>query len=109
MNGFPCPHAAAAIYNSGLRSGNVLIDYIKEYFFAQYYREAYSMPIESIVNSRMQEVSSSECFILPLICKKLLGRPRTKRIPSGGEKRQIRCGICGKIGNHNRKTCKEVV
>ena len=67
------------------------------------------MPIEPIVRSQIRETSSSKGFILPHICKKLPRRTKTKRIPSRGEKRQIRCGICGKIGNHNHKTCKEVV
>ena len=51
LNGFPCPHTAVAIHNNGLLSGKVLTDYIEEYFFDQYYREAYSMPIELIVRN----------------------------------------------------------
>ncbi|KAK9272895.1 hypothetical protein L1049_003274 [Liquidambar formosana] len=46
--------------------------------------------------------------ILPSSSKTQPGRPKKKRIPSKGEKTtQIRCGRYNKLGNHNKKTCKE--
>lgn len=37
------------------------------------------------------------------------GRPKRRRIPSQGEKipRKIRCGRCGTLTNHNKKTCRK--
>ena len=48
--------------------------------------------------------------IRPLITRKLLGRPKKKRISSRGEKvRYIIYSRCGKRGRHNRKTYREIV
>ncbi|KAG5560116.1 hypothetical protein RHGRI_003415 [Rhododendron griersonianum] len=50
----------------------------------------------------------NEDTILPPLSRKPSGRPRKKRLRSNGEKiRPIQCGRCGKVGRHNRKTCKE--
>ncbi|KAL7243978.1 hypothetical protein ACSBR1_016239 [Camellia fascicularis] len=51
---------------------------------------------------------SQDYFIAPPIYKRPSGRPKGKRIPSKSEVVQrIRCSRCGKMGHHNRKTCKE--
>ncbi|XP_028125040.1 uncharacterized protein LOC114321977 [Camellia sinensis] len=48
--------------------------------------------------------------VLPPLSKKQPGRPNKKRIRSNGEKmRQITCSRCEKIGNHNKKSCKEAL
>ncbi|KAL7238372.1 hypothetical protein ACSBR2_004469 [Camellia fascicularis] len=50
----------------------------------------------------------AEYMIAPPTVKCPPGRPKWKRIPSKGEiVQRIRCGRCEKLGNHNRKTCKE--
>ncbi|KAF5950654.1 hypothetical protein HYC85_012647 [Camellia sinensis] len=44
------------------------------------------------------------------IVKHPLGRSKRKKIPSRREVVQrIRCSRCEKIGNRNRKTCKELI
>ena len=47
--------------------------------------------------------------ILPPVCKRPPGRPRSKRIKSAGEisKKLIHCGLCHKLGTHNKLTCTE--
>ncbi|KAH7847542.1 hypothetical protein Vadar_027378 [Vaccinium darrowii] len=104
QNGFPCCHAVGAITNSGKE----LSLYVDPYYHAETYRASYSYSIYPIPTLWMPQHVSGEDVILPPLSKKPPGRPKTRRIPSRGEKvSQIKCGRCGKFGNHNRATCKE--
>ena len=48
--------------------------------------------------------------VLPPLSKKQPGRPNKKRIRANGEKvMQITCRRCGKVGNHNKKSCKKAL
>ncbi|KAI8551629.1 hypothetical protein RHMOL_Rhmol06G0200800 [Rhododendron molle] len=104
LNGFPCCHAVCAIKYSG-KDLNL---YVERYFHVESYRQVYSKPIypvASLLKSDMVDYGSS---ILPPLSKKPPGRPKKKRIRSNGEKvREMKCGRCGKMGNHNKLTCKE--
>ncbi|KAI8551439.1 hypothetical protein RHMOL_Rhmol06G0185700 [Rhododendron molle] len=75
---------------------------------ASKWEQVYSKPIypvASLLKSDMVDCGSS---ILPPLSKKPPGRPKKKRIRSNGEKvREMKCGRCGKMGNHNKLTCKE--
>ncbi|XP_028056777.1 uncharacterized protein LOC114260788 [Camellia sinensis] len=76
------------------------------------YRESYSFPIypvPSIWKPDCNVDGDNEVVLLPL-SKKQPKRPNKKRIRSNGEKvRQITCSRCGKVGNHNKKSCKEAL
>ncbi|KAK9273681.1 hypothetical protein L1049_018491 [Liquidambar formosana] len=106
INGFPCAHAAQALQ----KSGKNLLDYVERYFHTWCYFSAYSQSVFPIPTVGIQDYPASGCVIRPPSSKKQPGRPKKKRIPSKGEKvNQIRCGRCNKIGNHNKKTCKEPI
>ncbi|GMP57126.1 hypothetical protein CsSME_00021343 [Camellia sinensis var. sinensis] len=64
------------------------------------YKAAYSGYIQPIPTVDKPSFSEDNFIIYP---------PKN-RIPSRGEKlSQIRCGRCGRMGSHNRKTCKEPI
>ncbi|KAG5524298.1 hypothetical protein RHGRI_031088 [Rhododendron griersonianum] len=101
---FPCCHAVCAIYNSG----KDLQNYVDPYYMVETYREVYLLPIYPIPTLGKPAPGGNEDTILPPLSRKPSGRPRKKRLRSNGEKiRPIQCGRCGKVGRHNRKTCKE--
>ncbi|KAL6217787.1 hypothetical protein ACLB2K_011004 [Fragaria x ananassa] len=102
INCFPCAHALAAIQGARLD----VYDFIDPYFTAEHYRMCYSFPIAPLSNVDAS-CSSTEDFILPPVTKRPAGRPKSKRIPSAGEKKLIRCGRCNKMGHHNKKSCTE--
>ncbi|KAG5553484.1 hypothetical protein RHGRI_011382 [Rhododendron griersonianum] len=93
-----------AIYNSG----KDLQNYVDPYYMVETYREVYLLPIYPIPTLGKPAPGGNEDTILPPLSRKPSGRPRKKRLRSNGEKiRPIQCGRCGKVGRHNRKTCKE--
>ncbi|KAI8538322.1 hypothetical protein RHMOL_Rhmol09G0093600 [Rhododendron molle] len=101
---FPCCHAVCAIYNSG----KDLQSYVDPYYMVETYREVYSLPIYPIPTLGKPAPGGNEDTILPPLSRKPSRRPRKKRLRSNGEKiRPIQCSRCGKVGRHNRKTCKE--
>ncbi|KAG5565876.1 hypothetical protein RHGRI_001704 [Rhododendron griersonianum] len=68
----------------------------------------YSKPIYPVASLLKGDVVDCGTSILPPLSKKPPGRPKKKRIRSNGEKvREMKCGRCGKMGNHNKLTCKE--
>ncbi|XP_028093514.1 uncharacterized protein LOC114293609 [Camellia sinensis] len=106
INGFPYEHAVAAIQRSAYNLNNC----VEKYFHVENYREAYAAVIFPIPSVEKPDFCSSDFIILPPIVKRPAGRPRKSRIPSQGEKvSQIRCDRCGKMGRHNRKSCKEPI
>ncbi|KAF7143491.1 hypothetical protein RHSIM_Rhsim05G0009100 [Rhododendron simsii] len=104
--GFPCAHAVIVLSSSG----KDMTEYIDPYYFSQTFRASYSNSIHPIPTVWMPERPVDEDFLLPPLCKKPPGRPKNKRIPSRGENVTfIRCGRCGKMGKHNRQTCKDAI
>ncbi|XP_058217035.1 uncharacterized protein LOC131327932 [Rhododendron vialii] len=104
LNAFPCCHAVCAIKYSG-KDLNL---YVKRYFHVESYRWVYSKPIYPVASLLKGDVVDCGTCILPPLSKKPPGWPKKKRIRSNGEKvREIKCGRCGKMGNHNKLTCKE--
>ncbi|KAL7230625.1 hypothetical protein ACSBR2_008989 [Camellia fascicularis] len=72
------------------------------------YKASYSGAVFPIPTAGKPTFKPDDYLIAPPIVKHPPGRPKRKRIPSKGEVIQrIRCGRCGKMGNHNRKTYKE--
>ncbi|XP_058192052.1 uncharacterized protein LOC131309432 [Rhododendron vialii] len=104
LNGFPCCHAVCAIKYSG-KDLNL---YVERYFHVESYRQVYSKPIYPVASLLKGDVVDCGTSILPPLSKKPPGRPKKKRIRSNGEKvREMKCGRCGKMRNHNKLTCKE--
>ncbi|KAG5526792.1 hypothetical protein RHGRI_032905 [Rhododendron griersonianum] len=104
LNGFPCCHAVCAIKYSG-KDLNL---YVERYFHVESYHQVYSKPIYPVASLLKGDVVDCGTSILPPLSKKPPGRPKKKRIRSNGEKvREMKCGRCGKMGNHNKLTCKE--
>ncbi|KAG5556704.1 hypothetical protein RHGRI_007094 [Rhododendron griersonianum] len=104
LNGFPCCHAVCAIKYSG-KDLNL---YVERYFHVESYRQVYSKPIYPVASLLKGDVVDCGTSILPPLSKKPPGRPKKNRIRSNGEKdREMKCGRCGKMGNHNKLTCKE--
>ncbi|XP_058216320.1 uncharacterized protein LOC131327266 [Rhododendron vialii] len=80
----------------------------QRFFHVESYRQVYSKPIYSVASLLKGDVVDCGTSILPPLSKKPPGRPKKKRIRSNGEKvREMKCGRCGKIENHNKLTCKE--
>ncbi|KAF7112424.1 hypothetical protein RHSIM_RhsimUnG0230700 [Rhododendron simsii] len=106
LTGFPCAHAVIVLSSSG----KDMSEYVDPYYFSQTFRASYSNSIHPIPTVWMPDRSVDEDFLLPPLCKKPPGRPKNKRIPSRGENVTfIRCGRCGKMGKHNRQTCKDAM
>ncbi|KAF7120459.1 hypothetical protein RHSIM_Rhsim13G0152800 [Rhododendron simsii] len=106
LTGFPCSHAVIVLSSSG----KDMSEYVDPYYFSQTFRASYSNSIHPIPTVWMPERPVDEDFLLPPLCKKPPGRPKNKRIPSRGENVTfIRCGRCGKMGKHNRQTCKDAM
>lgn len=107
LNGFPCEHASVVIQNNGLD----LNYFIEWYFHVHSFQAAYADSIYPITTSDKPNNAYSEYeVILPPFTRRQPGRPKKCRIPSKGEKiAQIRCSRCGRLGNHNKKTCKNPI
>ncbi|XP_038702601.1 uncharacterized protein LOC119999156 [Tripterygium wilfordii] len=104
LNGYPCVHAVKAIS----RCGRPIEEFVPYYFHVSAFRKSYEEPIHPIPASLSVDFKDENFEILPPVTKRQPGRPRKRRIRSRGEEvRRIRCGRCGKLGTHNRKSCKE--
>ncbi|XP_028100133.1 uncharacterized protein LOC114299560 [Camellia sinensis] len=104
INGFPCSHVVVAFRNSGRN----IYDSIDSAFYIDTFRAIYSGTIYPIPTVERPTINPTEYLIALPMVNRPPGKPKRKRIPSKGEVVQhIRCGHCGKLGNHNRKTCKE--
>ncbi|XP_024195907.1 uncharacterized protein LOC112199079 [Rosa chinensis] len=83
-----------------------------KHFHVDNCQKCYDFPIHPISNVDMaSSESASSGFILPPNVKRPPGRPRLKRVKFRGEceKKLIRCSRCGKMGQHNKKTCTEPI
>ncbi|KAL7239557.1 hypothetical protein ACSBR2_005452 [Camellia fascicularis] len=101
---FPCSHVVVAFRNSGRN----IYNFVKPFYHVAKYRATYSGSIHLIPTVSKPKFITSNYLIAPPIYKRPPGQPKRKRILSKGEVvQQIRCGRCGKISHHNRKTCKE--
>ncbi|KAL7198640.1 hypothetical protein ACSBR2_021025 [Camellia fascicularis] len=106
INEFPCAHAIVAVQ----KSGKNLDDIVVPWYHVSEYRLTYAPTIYPIPTVEKQPFNPTNYVIYPPNVKRPPGRPKKKRIPSKGENvQQIRCGRCGRMGNHNRKTCKELI
>lgn len=104
-NGFPCSHAAVVLYRFSLPVKN----FIEKYFHVDHYRKSYEKLIYPIPSTSVADFDLTKREeVLSPVTKRQPDRSRKKRFRSRGEVvKRIKCGRCEKIGNHNRKTCKE--
>ncbi|XP_028088334.1 uncharacterized protein LOC114288916 [Camellia sinensis] len=102
---FPCKHGFCAIK----RSGNDLNCFLDDYYRVSSYCDSYSHSIYPVPSMWKPNVVVDDEVVLPPLCKRPAGRPRTVRIPSKAEIKRIRCSRCGKMGTQNRKTCKQAL
>ncbi|KAL7171019.1 hypothetical protein ACSBR2_035808 [Camellia fascicularis] len=105
IDSFPCKHGFCAIK----RSGKDLNCFLDDYYRVSNYCDSYSHSIYPVPSMWKPNVVVDDDVVLPPLCKRPVGRPRTERIPSKGEIKRIRCSRCGKMGTHNRKTCKQAL
>ncbi|KAL7233658.1 hypothetical protein ACSBR1_017300 [Camellia fascicularis] len=84
--------------------------HLLSYHHVSQFRASYSESIHPIPTIEKPTVKPNDYLIAPPAVKRLTGRPKQKRIRSKGEVVQrIRCSRYRKMGNHNRKTCKEPI
>ncbi|KAI8569353.1 hypothetical protein RHMOL_Rhmol02G0272000 [Rhododendron molle] len=93
LNMFPCVHGVCALK----KSKKDLNDYMERCFFSESYREAYSKCINPVPRIWQNiDLDTPDDVLLPPLCKRPPGRPRTERIPSTGAKtRKVTCSRCG--------------
>ncbi|KAL7164766.1 hypothetical protein ACSBR2_040632 [Camellia fascicularis] len=106
LNGFPCAHATVAVRKSG-RDLNTLVE---PYIHVSTYRSTYAASIYPILTVEQPPFNPHDFTINPPFVKRPPDKPKKKRFLLRGEHvQQIRCSRCGRMGNHNRKTCKEPI
>ncbi|XP_028063809.1 uncharacterized protein LOC114267027 [Camellia sinensis] len=105
IDSFPCKHGFCAIK----RSGKDLNCFLDDYYRVSSYCDSYSHSVYLVPSMWKPNVVVDDDVVLPPLCKRPAGRPRTERIPSKGEIKRIRYSRCGKMGTYNRKTCKETL
>ncbi|KAL7201675.1 hypothetical protein ACSBR1_033387 [Camellia fascicularis] len=105
IDSFPCKHGFCAIK----RSEKDLNCFLDDYFNVCSYCDSYSHSIYPVPSMWKSNVVLDNDVVLPPLCKKPVGCPRIERIPSKSKIKRIRYRRCGKMGTHNRKTCKEAL
>ncbi|KAL7174388.1 hypothetical protein ACSBR2_033617 [Camellia fascicularis] len=87
IDSFPCKHGFCAIK----RSEKDLNCFLDDYYRVNSYCGSYSHSIYPVPSMWKPNVVVDDDVVLPPLCKRLAGRPRTERIPSKGEIKKIRC------------------
>ncbi|KAL7233265.1 hypothetical protein ACSBR1_016986 [Camellia fascicularis] len=87
IDSFPCKHGFCAIK----RSGKDLNCFLDDYYRVSSYCDSYSHSIYPVPSMLKPNVVVDDDVVLPPLCKRPVGRPRTERIPSKGEIKRIRC------------------
>ncbi|XP_028110758.1 uncharacterized protein LOC114309248 [Camellia sinensis] len=106
LNWFPCAHAMVAVR----KNGHDLNDLVEPYFHVSEYRSTYAASIFPIPTVKQPPFDPYDYLINPSVVKRPLGRLKKKRILLRGEHvQQIHYVRCGRMGNHNRKTCNEPI
>ncbi|XP_028098275.1 uncharacterized protein LOC114297988 [Camellia sinensis] len=85
IDSFPCKHGFYAIKTSE-KDLNCFLD---DYYHVRSYCDSYSHSIYPVPSMWKPNVVLDDDVILPLLCKKPVGRPRTERIPSKGCSREL--------------------
>ena len=85
IDSFPCKHGFCAIK----RSGKDLNCFLDDYYRVCSYCDSYSHSIYPVPSMWKPNVVLDDDVVLPPLCKKPVGRPRTERIPSKGGSREL--------------------
>lgn len=120
LNGIPCAHAVAVIWNMAENGLDVGIpeDWVHPAYNLETWKQMYSFKIQPTNGSTMWHRSNCPTKLLPPLHHTQVGRPRKKRKKSLDEQttmvkdgkfsrtgKSITCGKCKNKG-HNSKTCK---
>ncbi|XP_050109579.1 uncharacterized protein LOC126588521 [Malus sylvestris] len=103
MKGFPCAHALVAVRkNSGY-----VYNYIDDYFKVSHYRSSYASHISPLpdIKDAVHE-GSEDMVVLPPLTRQ---PKKNKRKSVEKVTRPIKCGRCGAVGGHNKKTCTAII
>ncbi|KAL7238047.1 hypothetical protein ACSBR2_004195 [Camellia fascicularis] len=104
LNRFPCVHAMVVV----CKSGRDLNEMVELYFHVSEYHSTYALTIYPIPTMDQPPFNLDNYLIKPPAVKRPPGRLKKKwKLSKGEHVQQIRCGRCGHMGNHNRKTCNE--
>ncbi|XP_026392223.1 uncharacterized protein LOC113348825 [Papaver somniferum] len=105
LRGFPCMHAVSALHSIRPQWRK----YCSDYYSVENYKATYA-PTFAPLDDKSE-------WVQPNMNKKILnpphsrkpGRPKSKRVRSYDEPRvektKRRCGKCGNVTNHNKRTC----
>ena len=105
LDRLPCAHALAYARFERIRAS----DLCHPYFSVEFLRKAYDVPINPVPSRQeWNDITTPvETVVLPMLCKKQVGRPKRKRIPSAAEpSRPKKCSKCGDMG-HSILTCRK--
>lgn len=118
INGIPCRHAVAAIWNKALHGQVPLPEtFVHPIYRMDTWKQVYSFKIFPINGKSMWPRSQVPTTILPPYYHKPIGRPKKARrkstveleeMTAGGRLRKVgTSGTCGKCGNagHNSRSC----
>ncbi|XP_039118422.1 uncharacterized protein LOC120254384 [Dioscorea cayenensis subsp. rotundata] len=99
--GITCKHTCAAI----LQIDTNIHRYVDDYFTVDSYRQAYAEAIFLVPDNDKPDDLNRELLVHSPITKKLVGRPRWKRLESQASiVSELRCSRCHDAG-HNRRSC----
>jgi hypothetical protein len=108
LDELPCPHACAVGRKMNLRN---LDEYCSLMYRTETVLHAYAEPIMPVGLRHEWDVPEEvkQIVVEPPQLRRPAGRPRSRRIPSTGERVRTRtCTRCGVTG-HNRQTCRNPV
>lgn len=103
LNGVPCVHAAVVLWPKL----NGRYDLVDPFFYTEIYKASYA---NAIIPFPKLVVCGEGSAIKAPDYHQTRGRPKRRRIASQGEiiPRKMKCGKCGEISNHNKKTCMKM-
>ncbi|XP_026396286.1 uncharacterized protein LOC113290917 [Papaver somniferum] len=102
---FPCSHSVKSMVHIG---EDEVYKHITPYYIVEYYRGLYSKPIYPIHDGdNPNEISRTKYVMSPPVGPQV-GRPNFVRKHSYREKfrKKRKCGRCGMLVYHNRRTCR---
>ncbi|XP_026396043.1 uncharacterized protein LOC113290675 [Papaver somniferum] len=102
---FPCSHSVKAMVQIG---EDEVYKHIIPYYIVEYYRGLYSKPIYPIPDGDKPDEISWTKYVMPPPIGPQVGRPNSVYKRSYREKfrKKRKCGRCGMLVYHNRRTCR---
>ena len=81
-NGFLCSHTVVVLSYSSNHTGHDLFEYIEPYFSKRFYEQSVAEVIHLVVTFNKSVNDMSHIAILPPITRKMIGRPKKRKISS---------------------------